>query len=630
MQLADALSCCPARASQEIKLDMRVDYIAFMKPWIEKLKDSTQRDPILAMVYQLTQQGWPHQRRHVPHLARRYWDFRDELSTDDGMLLKGPRLSIPGELQEEYLSRLHKGHLSASKVQENAKQHMYWTGIDADIEDYTKRCQECIKRSQVAKEPLQPHDIPEGPWRKLGIDYFAFDGNSYVLICDYFSKFPFLYRAKTSFWSLRDHLIDLFSIEGYPDEIVSDNGPPFQSKEFAKFLSGLGIKHTTSSPGYPHSNGFIERHIQTVKNMLSKSSNTRSFQEVLADLRTTRIGTGLPSPAEILHGRNLTTRAQAEIDIKAICSVLQERQLKMMLDHNSSRRAKKARPLVVGERCHVLGPGNKWIDAFITGITDSGRSYETQVEAMGKQLMRNCSHIRPRSPDIPHMHASFLQRNAVPSATSDGNAPSETQNMVISANCKGSIKQTNTSQVLVSETVPDRRVQLSRRAKMTRFGDNPVASTVSIPPRRQPGRDTSTRNRRDFKLNVTDPDLLIPIKQTVVTKRHSDSESHNRHPVTLNLPVRSLYRRPPLASLQCLCPVPHLAAQAQRAPVQVAPIAVHLRHHLRAAHSCLRMLRAQRQAVQPAHRGLHHPNCLRWSTLSTACLQAQEIVKAIL
>ena len=100
--------------------------------------------------------------------------------------------------------------------------------------------------------------------------------------------------------------------------------------------------------------------------MLSKSSNTRSFQEVLADLRTTCIGTGLPSPAEIdlLHGRNLTTRAQAKIDIKAICSVLQERQLKMTLDHDTSRRARKARLLVVGERCHVLGPGNKWIDAF--------------------------------------------------------------------------------------------------------------------------------------------------------------------------------------------------------------------------------------------------------------------------
>ena len=207
----------------------------------------------------------------------------------------------------------------------------------------------------------------------------------------------------------------------------------------------------------------------------------------------------------------------------------------MTLDHDTGRRAKKARPLVVGERCHVLGPGNKWIDAFVTGITDSGRSYETQVEAMGKQLTRNHSHIRPRSPDIPHMHASFLQRKAVPSATSDGNAPSERQNSVISgqqlpngqktvlsANRKGSIKQTNTSQVLVSETVPGRRVQPSRRAKMTRFGDSPVTSTVSIPPRSQPRRDTSTRNRREFKLNVTDPDLLIPIKQTRVTTRHSD------------------------------------------------------------------------------------------------------------
>ena len=105
---------------------------------------------------------------------------------------------------------------------------------------------------------------------------------------------------------------------------------------------------------------------------------------------------------------------------------------------------------------------------------------------------------------------------------------------VLSAPHKGSIKQTNTSQVLVSETVPDRRVQLSREAKKTRFQDNLVSSTVPVPPKRQPGCDTSTRNRRKFKLDVTDPDLLvplkqtgpiqrlIPIKQTAVTKRHSD------------------------------------------------------------------------------------------------------------
>ena len=419
----------------------------------------------------------------------------------------------------------------------------------------------------------------------------------------------------------------MFSIEGYPDKIVSDNGPPFNSKEFAKFLSGLGIKHTTSSPGYPHSIGFIEWHIQMVKNMLSKSSSTRSFQEVLADLRTTRIGTGLPSPAEILHGRNLRTKAQAEIDINAIRSLLQERQLKMTLAHDSSKRAKKARPLVVGERCYVLGPNNKWIDVFVTGTKDSGRSYETQVEATGGNLMRNHSHIRPRSPDIPQIHASFLQRNSVLPGTSERNSP-EKQNLVISGqlanpnsqetvlsgNCNRNIKPTSTSKVLVSETVPSRRVQLSREAKKTRFQDNPVSSTVRVPPRRQPGRDTSTRNRRKFRLDVSDPDLLLPLKQTRVieTERHSDlrepqPSSSDSHPAS-----SQLYQRPPLVSLQCLCPVPPLEAHAQQAPVQVAPIVLRLRlrHHLKAALSCHQTLQAQRQQQhQPVHHDQCHQNC---------------------
>ena len=133
--------------------------------------------------------------------------------------------------------------------------------------------------------------------------------------------------------------------------------------------------------------------------------------------------TGLPLPAEILHRRNLTTKAQADINIKAIHSVLQERQLKMMLAHDTSKRAKNTRPLVVGERCYVLRPKNIWIDAFITGITNSGRSYDTEVEATGGHLMRNHSYIRLRSPDIPMIHASFLQHNSVPSGTTGRNAP---------------------------------------------------------------------------------------------------------------------------------------------------------------------------------------------------------------
>ena len=66
---------------------------------------------MLSTVYQLVQHGWPKERRRVPNVAKYYWDFRDELSTDEGLLLKGPSLIIPATLRENYLQRLHEGHL---------------------------------------------------------------------------------------------------------------------------------------------------------------------------------------------------------------------------------------------------------------------------------------------------------------------------------------------------------------------------------------------------------------------------------------------------------------------------------------------------------------------------------------
>ena len=173
-------------------------------------------------------------------MARAYWDFRDQLSTDEGLLLMGPRIVILSCLHEEYLQRLHQGHLSATKVQQNARPHLYWPGLDTDIADYTRRCQECIRRSQPPKEPLQAHEVPQEPWERIAMDYFYMNGRLYILICDYFSKFPFLFQVKTtSFANLKDHLEELFSVEGIPDEIMSDNGPPLNAKNSVHILQVL-------------------------------------------------------------------------------------------------------------------------------------------------------------------------------------------------------------------------------------------------------------------------------------------------------------------------------------------------------------------------------------------------------
>ena len=183
-------------------LNLCMDYIAFTSAWIDKLRETTCEDPVLGTVYQLVQHRWLKLRRRVPNVARYFWDFRDELTTDEGLLLKGPSLMIPAVLRESYLQCLHKGHLFAKKVNSNARQHMLWPGMEADINDYTRRCEICIKRSHSTREPLQPHDIPDGPWEKIRMDYFDFKGKSYILICDYFSKFPYMSQCKTSWGSL--------------------------------------------------------------------------------------------------------------------------------------------------------------------------------------------------------------------------------------------------------------------------------------------------------------------------------------------------------------------------------------------------------------------------------------------
>ena len=217
---------------------------------------------------------------------------------------------------------------------------MFWPGMKADITGYTRQCKVCIKRSRPAREPMQPHKIPDGPWQKLGMDFFDFKGKCYILICNYFSQFPFMFSSKTSWGTLKDRLIDLFANEGYPREIISDNGSPFNSQEFADYLSSHGVRHTTSSPHYPQSNGFIECQIQMVKNLLYKSvdAGTWSFQEVLSELRSTKIGNGLPSPAEILHRRSLITGAPVTVDHVSVKAVLVDRQIKDSQHYNKSHR----------------------------------------------------------------------------------------------------------------------------------------------------------------------------------------------------------------------------------------------------------------------------------------------------
>ena len=109
------------------------------------IRGAIERDPVHATIYIVTHNGWPDRKRDVPHITHHFWGTRDELTTEEGILLKGNRICIPPELYERTLHDLHNNHQGIKKMTHLAWAHVYLPGIEADILNYIKHCTICIR-----------------------------------------------------------------------------------------------------------------------------------------------------------------------------------------------------------------------------------------------------------------------------------------------------------------------------------------------------------------------------------------------------------------------------------------------------------------------------------------------------
>ena len=72
---------------------------------LKKFKDSslTSADEKSRVVMGYVLKGWPSEKEQVDELAREYWNFREELSVEEGMLLKSDRIVVSRPLRAEVL-----------------------------------------------------------------------------------------------------------------------------------------------------------------------------------------------------------------------------------------------------------------------------------------------------------------------------------------------------------------------------------------------------------------------------------------------------------------------------------------------------------------------------------------------
>ena len=176
--IADALSrACLLQSSNPKTKDSNIDVIpvhhitqttSVSKTRLQKLRLATQSDQILSSLTKTIHEGLPQSKRDCPKQLLDFWNFRQEISKEDGLLYKNERLIMPHCERLETLKVLHLGHYAVNKMQLRALETVYWPGINKDILKHYQSCKTYIKYSKSQRsEPLQSHPTPEVPWHSV-------------------------------------------------------------------------------------------------------------------------------------------------------------------------------------------------------------------------------------------------------------------------------------------------------------------------------------------------------------------------------------------------------------------------------------------------------------------------------
>ena len=318
MVTSDTLSRSPAACSQEtsnLHEDVRFHVSMVTSSWpvsdgkLRQIKEETQQDVSLRTAINYTVMGWPTYKQDVMLAARDLFDFRNELSLYDGLLLRGDKTVIPYSMRKEILDRIHDGHLGITKCRERANQGVWWPGLSKQIQDCVAMCKLCMQKKPAQQsEPLLPSTLPDSPFQRIGVDLCELKGKHFLVSVDYFLRYiDILPLQSLTSGAVINKMKQIFSQHSIAETVISDNGPQFAAKEFQQFAEERNFHHATSSPHYPQANGEAKRAVRSAKEFLRQNDPHLA----LLTYRATPLPALGVSPAELAYGRRLRTTLPA-------------------------------------------------------------------------------------------------------------------------------------------------------------------------------------------------------------------------------------------------------------------------------------------------------------------------------
>jgi len=136
--IPDTLSQAPLRESDDAVLETvsNVSLCAINANRLSEIRDATEHDESLERLRSTIVSGWPENKTLLPQSISSYFDYRDELSVQDGIVLRGERVVIPSSMRADMKRRIHAGHLGINSCLRRARDVVFWPGMSSEIRQF--------------------------------------------------------------------------------------------------------------------------------------------------------------------------------------------------------------------------------------------------------------------------------------------------------------------------------------------------------------------------------------------------------------------------------------------------------------------------------------------------------------
>ena len=184
---------------------------------------------------------------------------------------------LPASLAKIAVADAHAGHLKVAKTLAKLKAKYFFKHMHTQCTKHIDGCQTCQEkdRGRRVKAPLGTLPKPWSAWHTVAVDVLGplpqtRAGNKYVIIVtDYLTRFvlALAVRDQTA-ETTAEALMQKFLEYGFPERLITDNGPNFRSNLMEQLCSLLNISHLFTTPYHPQFDGLCERFNRTLASML--------------------------------------------------------------------------------------------------------------------------------------------------------------------------------------------------------------------------------------------------------------------------------------------------------------------------------------------------------------------------